>query len=544
MSVRIGVALGAAVLSFVVAVSPTRGAEPLRDTIDRLVAAKWAEKKIEPAPPATDAEFLRRVYLDLVGTIPKHDEARAFLDDSAPDKRSRLIDRLLEDPRFAQRQADFWDGVLIGRDPPGFDAQDRDGFQRWLRQNFERNVPYDRWARQLIQADGNTAEQGAPMFLVQYRNQPEDAAVAVSQRLLGVQLQCARCHDHPYESWSQRDFYGFAAFFARLEVVDLGKRGDDKALAIGEKRTGEILFTGPAAEAEAGQKGEAIAAKFLLGEVIDEPPVPEDFEEPRNFPNGKQPPKPDFSRKDRLAAWLTESDNPFFARAVANRVWAQYLGRGLVHPVDNMSESNPPSHPELLDAMAAGLKEHGFDLKWYIRELVHTRTYQLAGTGDVERERPLYFERARTRPLEAEELLAAWVSATWYDQADDKFAERFSKDRYYPLGSGYLLQFFGEPADGTGNFLGGVHEQLFMNNGGIDRLLSLNDGGLIKAIAEGDASWEDRVETLFLSVLSRRPTAAEQEKFVAYLSAEERPHDRVRDAVWALITCSEFRFNH
>ena len=378
--------------------SPTAivGQDPLRNVIDRQIEKGWTANKVTPSEPSTDAEFLRRVYLDLIGVVPTYDETVQFLDDASGDKRDRLITSLLDDPRFALHQAEVWDQVLFGRNPPGFGADKRDGFQTWLREQFADNTPYDQWVNAILVAEGNTVDDGAPMFFVQYKNHPEDATEAVTQKFLGVQLQCARCHDHPFESWTQLDFYGTAAFFARLQVVDVGKKDKLTMYAIGEKNLGDVLFTGPVTEQEVGKKGEPVKPKFLHGDPLVEPELPKDFKEDRNFPNGKMPPKPQFSRKDQLAEWITRPDNPYFARAVANRVWAQFMGRGIVHPVDNMSESNQPSHPELLDALSAAMVRTKFDLKWYIRELVNSQTYQLSGAGEVEDAMPRWFERART----------------------------------------------------------------------------------------------------------------------------------------------------
>jgi hypothetical protein len=315
-------------------------------------------------------------------------------------------------------------------------------------------------------------------------------------------------------------------------------------LVVGEKNRGEIEFTGPASESEPGKKGEPVPAKFLLASALAEPELPEDLQDPRNFPSGKVPPKPRFSRKDALADWVASRDNPYFARATANRVWAQFMGRGLVHPVDNMSESNPASHEALLAALAAALVEHDFDLKWFIRELLNSDAYQLASTGPTEAERPEWFERARVRPLSAEELTSAWRVATSYVQADPKAAERIKQERYYPLTSGYVLSFFGKPANGVGDFQGGLHEHLYLNNGQLGQLISNNNGGLLMEMAEGEGAWPARVERLYLAILSRRPTAEETQHFAEYFAAEETPHERVRDAIWALMTSSEFRFNH
>ncbi len=520
------------------------GQQPLRDVIDQHIAEGWKANQLTPPERSTDPEFLRRVYLDLIGTIPTHDEALAFLDDDSADKREKLVDRLLEDPRYALHQGEVWDMVFFGRKPPGYDTDKRSGFQNWLREQFALNTPYDQWARAILRAEGNTVDDGAPMFFVQYKNQPEDATEAVTQKFLGVQLQCARCHDHPFESWSQLDFYGFAAFFARLNVVDVGKKNNLTMYAIGEKNTGDVLFTGPVTEQEIGKKGEPVKPKFLHGDLLQEPDPPADLKEERTFPSGKMPPQPAFSRKDQLADWITRPDNPYFARAVANRIWAQFLGRGLVHPVDNMSEANKPSHPELLSALADAMVVQKFDLKWYIRELVNSRAYQITGAGSLEDSLPIWFDRARSRPLSAEELRDAWTTAIGYEAMQQASGAKPSTDRYAPLTSGYLMSYFGTPNNGVGDFQGGLHEHLYLNNGGMSSLMSSSKGGLFDALVNSSDSWEQRVDRLYLSVLSRRPSTEERERFVAYLTADNDARTRVSEALWVLMTCSEFRFNH
>ena len=301
--------------------------QPLRAVIDRRVEAVWQREKVTAAPLSDDATFLRRVSLDLIGVIPTYEEAGSFLADPNPDKRAALIDRLLDDPRYAQHQMEVWDGILFGRNPPGHGTDRRDGFQAWMRDQFKNNVPYDRWARAILRAEGNSVDEGPPMFFVQYNRQPEDAAEAVTQRFLGVQLQCARCHNHPFESWTQLDFYGVAAFFARLEVVEVGKRDNLTKYAVGEKSTGDVLFTGPAAEQEPGKKGEPVQPKFLQSDALEEPALPEGYKEVK-FENNQQPPAPQFSRKDKFAEWATSPENKYFSRAIANRIWAQYMGAG------------------------------------------------------------------------------------------------------------------------------------------------------------------------------------------------------------------------
>lgn len=519
---------------------------PLRQRIDAAVQAAWQRENVTPAGPADDAAFLRRVYLDLVGTIPNYDEAVQFLKDTDAAKREKLIDRLLDEPRFAAHQADVWDLVLFGRNPPNGDiTRQRDVFRRWLTDKFARNEPYDRWVRELLLAEGNTAESGAPMFLLQFRNQPEEAAVAVSRLFLGTQLQCARCHDHPFDKWQQLDFYGLAGFFVRLTVVDAGGSGNMRRVQLAEKSTGEVLFSGPATDQRPGKKGTPVPPKFLGGPVVEEPPPPKDFKEPEIKP-GQAPPTPLFSRKAKLAEWVLAADNPYFARAVANRVWAQFLGRGLVHPVDDLKTTNKASHPELLDALAQEMAAHHFDVKWYIRELVNSRTYQLAGTGPSMEEMPRWFERARVRPLSAEEMLAAIRQATGFDAAARAAGAKPGEEKLPGNTKEWFLRYFGEPTTGRGEFQASLTEHLFLNNSGdVKSMIQRRKSNLADGLLSSTASAEERVERLFLSVLTRPPRPTERERFVAYLAADTaKPDALLEEAIWVLLNCSEFRLNH
>jgi len=532
-------ALCPAVALFCLGDSAESAEKPLRDVIDAEIAKVWKQKNVKPAPVCDDATFLRRVSLDLVGVIPDYQQTVRFLNDKSPDKREKLVDRLLDDPRFARHQADVWDMILFGRNPASSQVRQRDAFQDWLRKQFATNRPYNEWVEEILMAPGDTATDGPATFYVQYRKRPEDLAMAVSRRFLGIQLQCARCHDHPFEDWKQTDFYGFAAFFARLEAVSMGRKNRVTNYVIGEKPTGEVLFTGPASDQRPGKKGRPIPAKFLGGEVVKEPAFK--GKEIRRFPSKKIPPKPPFSRKEKIAEWVVSPQNPYFTRAIANRIWGQFLGRGLVHPVDNMGPTNPASHPELLQHLAAGLREHKYDLKWYIRELCNSRTYQRAGTGSVSEALPQFFERGRVRPLSAEELAESWRVATWYDSIPQ--SNRNNKDRFDPLTSGFVLRFFGKPTDGVGNFQGGLHEHLYLNNGQLGRLISGRKGGLLHALLNSKEPWPKRVDRLYLSVLNRPPTEAERKRFVAHLSSGDAS-DRLAEAIWVLMTSSEFRFNH
>jgi Protein of unknown function (DUF1549)/Protein of unknown function (DUF1553) len=501
----------------------------LRHVIDTEIKQGWQKEKLTPAGRSADSVFLRRIYLDLIGVVPSYGETTAFLKDADPEKRTKLIDKLLAEPRYATQQAHFWDLVLFGRRPQNIDAtRKRDGFTKWLAGQFAKDEPYDRIVKNLL-----TAEQdGSELFYVQYRGAPEEAATAVSRVFLGTQLQCARCHDHPFEPWTQKDFFGMAGFFVRLVVIDAG----NKKYRIAEKSTGDVLFAGSVKETKPGMKGDPVKPRFLGSkEDLKEPPLPKDFKEPKG---DKNPPKPAFSRKEKLADWVTAKENPYFARAVANRVWSQFMGRGFVNPVDDLgSEKNEPTHPALLNAITAGIVEHKFDLKWLIREIVNSDAYQISDSGPVVEAMPPMYERARVRPLSVEELMPSLRVATSYDPAWMKNTGDYSD---------YFMRYFGEPNDGQGHFQGSLAEHLFLNNAPMIRQFAQpRKGNLGDSITTMKGTWEDKVDRMFLSVLSRPPSAAERERFVKHLSSDAKMTPQlVEDAIWVLISCSEFRFNH
>ncbi|MBI1830255.1 MAG: DUF1553 domain-containing protein, partial [Planctomycetes bacterium] len=372
------------------------------------------------------------------------------------------------------------------------------------------------------------------------RNAPEEAATAVSRFFLGIQLQCARCHDHPYEKWTQKDFFGMTGFFVRLVVVDDGAAEGKRKFKIGEKSTGDVLFAGSVKDLKPGMKGDPVKPRFL-GSAADlkEPVMPKEFKEP--VLKGKAlPPKPGFSRKEKLVEWVTAKENPYFARAIANRVWSQYMGRGFVHPVDDLgSDDKKPTHPALLAEMAKGIADHKFDLKWLIREIVNSEAYQLSDAGPLKDALPEMYERARVRPLSAEELMASLGVATghgadWAQKSQNATVE-------------YMLRYFGEPTDGQGHFQGSLAEHLFLNNAGqIRQICQPRKGNLADAVLTMKGTWEEKTDRIFLSILSRPPSAAERERFVKHLSggdAKMTPQ-LVEEAIWVLISCSEFRFNH
>lgn len=505
----------------------------LRSIIDREIKAGFAKEKIAQPERASDSVFLRRVYLDIVGMSPSYDETTAFLKDADPKKREKLIDKLLADPRYATQQAQTWDLVLFGRNPLSFDARGkRETFKKWLAGQFAKNEPYDRFVSKLLTAE----EDGSQLFYAQYRNATEELTTAVTRVFLGTQLQCARCHDHPFEHWTQKDFFGMAGFFVRLVIVDAGGPATDKKFVIGEKSTGDVLFAGSVKELKPGMKGDPVKPKFLGGTELKEPEMPKGFKDPE-FKGNKNPPKPAFSRKAKVVEWITAKDNPYFARAMVNRVWAQFMGRGFVHPVDDFSEKNEPSYPALLKAMEASVIANKFDIKALIREIANSDAYQVTDAGPVADALPKYYERARVRPLSAEELMTSLGVATGHG-ADWAVKSQNAIESY-------MIRYFGEPTDGQGVFQGSLAEHLFINNAGQIRALGqARKGNLADEILKSTENWDAKVDRMFLSILSRTPTSVERERFVKHLTSDAKSTpQRLEEAVWVLVSCSEFRFN-
>ncbi len=509
---------------------------PLRQVIDAEVKKAWNKEGIVAAGKCDDGTFLRRVHLDLVGMIPTYQEAKTFLDDTDPQKRAKLVDRLLADPRFGDRQSQEWDMLFFGRRPPnGESVRNRPAFKKWLAEQFQKNVPFDQFAKNFLNAN---EESG--LFYVQYRNNVEDATVAISKIFMGTQIGCARCHDHPYEPVTQRDFYGMAGFFIRIVPIETEVKGTMRKYKIGEKSTGEVLFTGSVKDQKPGQKGEPVSPKFLFGEPLKEPALPAGFKEVE-IKGAKDLPKPIFSRKENFVNWLARPENPFFTRAVVNRVWSQFLGRGFVAPVDDLNEKNLPNLPELFDVCCKEMVAHKYDLKWFIREIVNSDVYQQGTTGTVADANPFLYERSRVRPLSAEEMLDSLRVLTQFDAG--------AKHGSTPLPSAmdaYMMSFFGEPTSGRGDFQASLSEHLFMNNAGqVSQMIASNrKGTLYDELTKSKDSWDAKVERIYLSVLSRRPRPEERQRFVAFLTSSMAKEAPLRDAIWVLVNCAEFRFNH
>ncbi len=381
--------------------SPAADARGLTATIDRLIEAKWQATGTQPAPAASDAEFLRRVCLDLTGKIPSASEARDFLDDPAADKRVRLVERLLESPGYSAHMAGTWKELLLPEAASDYRVQYfATDFDPWLRKEFAENHGYDAIVRQVLTVGvtppnnprGLPIAQGPPSpyaFFAAKDGKPENLAASTARVFLGLRLECAQCHDHPFARWKRDEFWSYAAFFASVERVGNGD-AFFQAREISDRR--ELAVPGTDRVAQAA---------FLDGAT------------PAWVPR--------VGARAVLADWMTAPENPYFARATVNRVWAQFFGTGLVDPVDDLGAENAPSHPELLDELARQFVAHRYDFKYLIRAIVASRAYALSSRGDSPaQEDPRLFARAPIRAMTPVQLYESLVQAAGLHREPDQ----------------------------------------------------------------------------------------------------------------------------
>jgi hypothetical protein len=531
----------AVVLALGLFAPPPAPAQPLHQRVDALIAAGVPDYRAAAAPLAADAEFLRRATLDLTGTIPTAAEARAFLADPDPAKRAKLIDRLLASPGFARHLARAFDVWLMDRRPDFFVP--RADWQEYLRAGFEHNKPYDQFVRELLSADGaDPKARPAAKFLLDRKLELTQVTRDVSRLFLGRDVQCSQCHDHPsIDDYKQADYYGLQAFLNRSSLFP-GPL--DKAAVIAERAEGDVTFT------DVFDKGKVVktTGPHLPGGKPVREPKPEKGKEYRVAPANGVKPVPAFSRRGQLAGALTAPETAAFRRTAANRFWALMMGRGLVHPLDADHGGNPPSHPELLDLLAGEFAAHGYDVKWFLRELALTDTYQRSSEARAAAEPDRYLTAA-LKPLSPEQLAFALMQATGL--AD---AERAALGKDPPEAAlharlaaqlpSFVATFGGLPGQPDGGFQATLDQALFLKNGALVRgWLAPRPGNLTDRLAKL-ADPGAALDELFLSVLTRYPTAEERQAFAELLRAAPNRPAGLREAAWALLASAEFRFNH
>jgi hypothetical protein len=518
--------------------------------IDEKLEGAWKAAGLTPTAKVDDGRWLRRVYLDLVGTLPTADEVRAFMADVQPDKRARKIDALLASPAYAEHWAYYWDDVLMG-DDRGADV-DRMVFRAWLKKQLAQNVAWDKLVYALVTAVGQNGlagpraktlaeaeaelEQdktidGAVAFTLRFRDTPQDFAGNVSKTFLGVQIQCAQCHDHKTEPWKQTDFQKFAACFARTQIVPVDKAG------MGLKRV-EVRDLDRA------------APRFVKN--ADVAPIA------AAKPTALDGTAMDGNARQAVATWITK--NPGFAREMVNRMWGHFLGRGFVNPVNDIRPSNPAELPELEGAIASDFALHGYDVKRLVKQLVLTEAYALAPGKAPDGGKPDLWSRFHLAPLGPEELVNAIIVATG---ADASLARRGDIDEVKErLRRQWKTVFDVDEEIEAPSYEGTLTQALTLLNGKlVTTATSGLPGTMVQTLVQnpslGDAQ---RIEAMYLAAYARRPRADELEQWTKYVASAppsapapaakkpgRTPPPRVQafeDVMWTLLNSSEFLFNH
>lgn len=556
---------GLAVLVAVAAAFGDEGSEALYVRIDAALARHWESRRIVPAEPASDAEFLRRVSLDLNGAIPTAEQVRVFLDDARPDKRSHLIDELLARPEYALHMGRVFDVVLAERRSSAVRSYDvaRSSWRSYLTESFARNKPWHQLVREILASDGSDeSTAGAVKFYVTRDADPHQLTRDVGRIFLGVDWQCAQCHDDPrFDDYKQADYYGLYAFLNRLTFFR-----DNKAnrSLIGEKAAGDVSFTS-VFTAKQGKTDPRLPDAAML----PDPPLEKgmEFVVP---PGATERGVPKYSRRMQLAERLPRAETRGFARNLANRLWAQLLGRGLVHPVDLTHAANPPSQPEVLTLLEQWLVAHDFDIRGCLREIALTRAYQLSSELPPGAEPPpeADFAVAKLRGLTPEQLRWSLLQATGrlsshLTAAESKLRQmqpeefetrrsdwRWRLAQYEQLeraSEPVVAKFAGLEGQGDGEFQPTVDHALFLQNGAtLLELLKVSPGSTLERGIRGSSA-SVLAEEVYLSVLSRRPTTDESADFErSWNEASDEPRRRsaAQSLFWGLLLSAEFRVNH
>ena len=490
---------------------------PVNNYVDEYVQAKLKKLRIAPAELCSDETFVRRVYIDILGILPTVEETRAFLTDTAPDKRAKLIDALLERPEFPELWSMKWAEVLGVKTSVTLNRKGMFRYNDWLREKFTTNTPIDQILRELLTVKGgNFTAPAANYYLAEA--DPTKIAENVAQVFLGIQIQCAQCHNHPFERWTMNDYYSFAAFFSQI-----GRKisGDPREQIIFDSHSGEVAHI---------KSGQAMKPKFL---------------------GGAEPDVTTRDRREAMAEWLTAPENPWFAKNIANRIWAQFLGVGIIDPVDDVRVSNPPSNPQLLEALAKKLVESKYDLKVIVRDICNSYTYQQkTQTRDPNLVDNRNFAHAVVRRLPAEQLLDAITQVT---ESKVKFASLPLGARAAQVADGnsgvYFLELFGRPGRNSACVCERrgeptLGQTLHLINGDTMNAALKDPNGRISRMSTAALTPDAVTEELYLAAFSRQPTPEEKANLVSYIGSATDPRQAMEDMAWSILNSKEFVFNH
>ncbi len=485
--------------------------------IDDYVFAKLKTLEVPPSGLAEDATFLRRAYLDIIGLIPTSDEARAFLADKDPNKRAKLVDQLLERPEYADFWALYW-GDHLNNTKQLLYNKGPYIFTRWLNHEFSRNTPYNQFVRELLTSSGNMFEAAATSFYPLMKKE-QDLAAITSQVFLGVSIECARCHNHPLEKWTRDDFNGMAAFFSQVKYKSgAGPRNNERVLYVDFKRQ----FQNPDTK-------QVYWPKALDGPVLAS--------------------HDEVDRREQLADWITSPQNPFFAKALVNRMWRNFMGRGLVEPVDDFRITNPPTNAPLLDALAKDFVEHGYDLHQLIRRIMASRAYQLsAKPNDANRDDKMAYSRHYSRRLTAEQMLDSISQATG---VTEQYTSLYPGTRAAQLPEPEIESYFLEVFDRPSRQLicerkqpPTLNQALHLISGDTIQQKIEDPHGVLEKMLAARRPPPKMVEEMYLRTFSRYPDAAESATAEAAIAKAPGEKQGMEDVFWALLNSKEFLYNH
>jgi hypothetical protein len=493
---------------------------PQHNYIDTHIDAKLQKLHIQPSPLADDATFLRRVTLDLTGQLPTPDEVRAFLADTTPNKlkRSKWIDKLIARPAYTDYWTIKW-GDLLQSSRKYLGEKGTFAFREWIRDSIATNKPYDKMVRELLTSRGSSYEDPAGNYFRATR-EPKPTMEKTTQVFMGVRLVCAQCHDHPFERWTQNQYYQMSAFFSAV--------GLRPGYEIGE----EIVFDQRTDyEMKHPKDSRVVKPEFLIASTT---PVP--------IPN-------DDRRRDALATWLASKQNPFFAKAIANRVWSYFLGRGIIDPVDDIRASNPPVNPALLDALTKDLTDHNFDLQYLMRTITNSRAYQASITPNEWNEKDTdNFSHAFPRRVNAEALMDAVASAAgarpnFPEVPEDTSATQLPDPH---IGKDGFLDLFGRPSRESACECErrvdlSLPQALNLVNGRTISDAVADPKGRVAKLVLGGKTDAAIVEEMYLAAFSRMPTKAESDRGQKYLGGGAKAV-RAQDLLWALLNSKGFLY--
>lgn len=503
--------------------TPARQVPASTKHLDRHIDAVLKREGIQPSKQSKDAEFLRRVHLDLTGKIPLPEEVTDFIGAGAPNKRAKKIERLLESEAYLAYWSDLWVTWLIGR--RSVNNNERVKLTEWVREALAANMPYNQFVSALISAEGVLEENKATNYIQRYERAPVVLTSQSTRLFLGLPMQCAECHEHKTEAWRQEDFYGIAAFFTGINI----KR---KKITMENAEEARMMDYRMINEEEG-----AIWAADLKASI------------PPRFLDGTEYKGPLREKRVALAQWMTGKTNPYFSKAIVNRIWKHFMGRAFVEPLDGFGEENQPTNPQLLAWMAADFVSHGYDMQHLMRTILNSEAYQRTSeTNKSNKDDELYYSHAYVRPLSAEQFFHSMLQATGFE----RLQKRRNRGQLEAMKQQHLNRFLfllnnGEMEE-IEAFNGTVPQALMMINGSLvnDSASHKTRGSFIHYVLENWREPMERLEYIYLTVLSRPPTAKEKTYFQRYLerSLYRNKNLAYEDLYWVLLNSAEFSLNH